>query len=294
MNRGTQYEIDLWKKYSSIGLVPKEFRPAGGGAGVDFMLRIKNQSANIELKRPGSVSGRLDYGQAAVLQDATGAWRFSDKNQEKEAIVLRQILQNAGILGIINEKWNKLSRTEQLKRQKRAKTALAHATDMKKFKDIFLIDGKLGRFQTIPSENFTALDSGKLSNAINAYYEAKGANYIQISGYGMYSLGKSDPLGLNLPVFNPPVVTCRVRFKPNKTYRGPMHPQVLTGEKQESIGAYTFTTSLDAVGLSPSPIKQITEYVEKEEKNLKFMVGSSLRLDLDDPAFFKFLQFLNQ
>ena len=191
-NEGIKYEQTTYNKYYPLGLVPKGFKIAESGPGMDFQLQIKGQVINIELKKPKGSSG-VDYGQAALGQNPDGTWFFSETKNTKEQITLREILINSGAINFVNKRWNQISRIEQDKRRGIKKSAEAHEIDRVNQYTQARIDGKEAKYAKfavkdlqskpkvkIRDQNIEYLEKNALQNAINSFYKAKGVHYIHI------------------------------------------------------------------------------------------------------------------
>jgi hypothetical protein len=166
-NRGDEYENRLEKLMKKLGIMPKSFRRAGAGNGVDAVFIHEDKIYNLELKK----DLLADYGQKALTWNEKYKWQWSVKDE------VTDLYSGFGILDYINAKNivpNKYSipndeLTFDLKKD-----------DQKKFEDN---SQKIG---------------GK---ALLDYYRLKNTFYIQVgTGYGFYSLSK-DPANLGAPKF---------------------------------------------------------------------------------------------
>ena len=303
-NEGIKYEQTTYNKYYPLGLVPKGFKIAESGPGMDFQLQIKGQVINIELKKPKGSSG-VDYGQAALGQNPDGTWFFSETKNTKEQITLREILINSGAINFVNKRWNQISRIEQDKRRGIKKSAEAHEIDRVNQYTQARIDGKEAKYAKfavkdlqskpkvkIRDQNIEYLEKNALQNAINSFYKAKGVHYIQIFKKGLFSIGNGDPLGLNVPMFRP-IVKCEFRLKGRSGYYGSNHPDVVSGKRVEKVGSYGFTSALKAEGI-PQNTTVSYDIVIENKSGVKSTIHRNYKIDLDDENFTKYLIELNQ
>ena len=271
-NKGLEYEQEIYKSYKFIDMVPLGFQPAGGGSGIDFKLQLGTQQTNIELKYTESSTGSLDFGQAAMKQLEDNSWVYTNP-RDTPGRELREILLSQGILAEANRVWNMKSLTEENKRKRQAKTAMAHIRDIAQFKQ-YTMKGKKSSVMLGFDEKVST--SNSFANAIIQYYASKGNSYIQLKGYGLFTLGNGDPLNLGATPLTIGNAYPRLRMKPNHTYRGSDHPRVIAGEKKETIGSYTFLTALKAEGIRQAPT------VTNNNKSYK--------IDLDDKTFKEMLR----
>lgn len=176
-NTGFVYENALFSRYKDVGLVPFGFSPAGADAtAADLELwtgiyptATQGNKIKIEVK----LDTKADYGQAS-LSHGGGSWKLTGKNTS-EAREMRKLLEDMNVINQINRAWPGQPNLFKYKSSKEVPDK-EKQSDLEKYRSTFL---------TGPG----------FANAFASYYAAKGVNYIQIGGKGLYYL-KSDPNGL--------------------------------------------------------------------------------------------------
>ena len=114
--QGFQYEINAAKVLKPMGLVPKDFVPAGAGHDQpDLMLVHKNIKAGCELKITAASAGSL------VLKynskNKANPWSFGDvKDAEDEKQFIMDLAKEVKLFDIIKKQW----KTVPFKREKDA------------------------------------------------------------------------------------------------------------------------------------------------------------------------------
>ena len=182
INVGFLYENKLFSQYKDAGLVPSGFTPAGANNATADLKLFTNQyhrgqdpkfgkDIGIELK----VNADADFGQAS-LKHSGGQWYLDGKNTT-EAIEMRKQLSNMNVISDINMIWK--AKPKLFNYAKSTQVSQADASfDLENFKSSYIT-------------------GSKFLNAFAAYYSSKNIHYIQIGGYGLYSLN-SDPNNLSI------------------------------------------------------------------------------------------------
>jgi hypothetical protein len=214
--QGFQYEVNAAKVLKPIGLVPKNFVPAGAGHDQpDLMLEYKNIKSGCELKITAASAGSL------VLKydssDKKNPWKFGDiKKEDDEKIFIRDLAEEVGLFDIIKKQWKQVP-------YKRDKDAAWEATA-----------GKMTPQQRYERDRDTFKDiRGEISaTKIEEYYNKKKTYYVNVGTHGFYLLGKKNPLKLkNVPTFGS---SAKATYRARVQYKGGGNYQ-FTFEMQFSI-----------------------------------------------------------
>ena len=181
LNFGFVYENKLFSQYKDVGLVPPGFTPAGADStAADLELWTgkylagsdpkTGQKIKIEVKLDPSA----DYGQASLTHNG-GSWVLSGKNTT-EALEMRRLLNQMNVVNEINRVWKGRPNLFKYKTSKQVPPA-EKSYDLETYKSSFIKGSGFAR-------------------AFASYYSSKGVHYIQIGGYGLYSL-MQDPNNLH-------------------------------------------------------------------------------------------------
>ena len=181
INSGFNYESKLFTQYKDVGLVPPGFTPAGADStAADLELwtgkylagsdPTTGQKIKIEVKLDTSA----DYGQASLTHNGS-SWILSGKNTT-EALEMRRLLNQMNVVNEINRVWKGKPNLFKYKTSKQVPPA-EKSYDLETYKSSFIKGTGFAR-------------------AFASYYSSKGVHYIQIGGYGLYSL-KQDPNNLH-------------------------------------------------------------------------------------------------
>ena len=223
--QGFQYEVNAVKVLKPMGIVPKDFTPAGAGSDIpDLMIQRAGKQSGCELKiSPGASGGSL------VIKYANGKWYFDEpKPTEEEKIFIRNLAMTYGVLDAINDKWKnkpyKFSTSPELRAEIEGLDKRAiYAKELKRFEEVKA---------EIPASN------------IELYYNKKKTYYINVGTTGFYLLGPSNPLNFKgVPRFSQAATLgyrARVQAKGGGNYQ------------------FTFEMSIKSVKKSPmnlAPIK---------------------------------------
>jgi|TARA_B100001741_G_scaffold23133_1_gene17073 hypothetical protein len=181
MNLGFIYENKLFSQYKDVGLVPSGFTPAGADStAADLELWTGKYASRNQTPKTGSkikievkLDPNADYGQASLKHNGS-SWVLSGKSTA-EALEMRKLLNNMNVVSEINKAW-----PGQPNLFKYANSNLVPAAEKAYDQETF-------RSSYISGSGF--------ARTFSSYYSSKGVHYIQIGGYGLYSLNQ-DPNGL--------------------------------------------------------------------------------------------------
>lgn len=205
--QGFQYEVNAADALKPMGLVPKDFKPAGAGHDQpDLMLEHKKVKAGCELKITAASAGSLVL--KYDIKDKRNPWKFGDiKADEDEKIFIRDLAKEVGLFDIIKKHWKEIP----FKRDK-DQTWQAMA-------------GKLTPQQRYERDRDTFKDiRGEISaTKIEEYYNKKATYYVNVGTHGFYLLGRRNPLKLkNVPTFGESAKAtyrARVQYKGSGNYQ---------------------------------------------------------------------------
>ena len=245
--QGFQYEINAANILKPMGLVPKNFMPAGAGHDQpDLMLEYKKVKAGCELKITAASAGSL------VLKydskDKRNPWKFGDISEDdSEKIFIRDLAYEVGLFDIIKKQWKEIP-------LKRDKDALWESTA-----------GKMTPKERYERDRDTFSDiRGEISaTKIEEYYNKKDTYYVNVGTHGFYMMGKKNPLKLkDVPTFgNSAKATYRARVQ----YKGSGNYQ-FTFEMQFSIPS----SKKSKFNIAPVDGKSVT--IQKQNLNLTCFV----------------------
>ena len=247
--QGFAYENNAAKALKPLGIVPKDFKPAGAGHDVpDLIIQRNGVKAGLELKITAASAGSL------VMKYENGNWSIgspTETNDEKLFII--QLAKEVGVLKLIQQKWKKepykFAKTTRIKNEKQK------IMDESGKRAVY--DAELLRFPELKGE----IPATKISE----YYNKKKTYYVNIGTHGFYLLGSRNPLKLKgIPKFGSSakaVWRARVQAKGG--------------------GAYQFTFemnfSIPAGGKSPYNIAPITKgsvVIDKSKLNVEWFLES--------------------
>lgn len=216
--QGFQYEINAADLLKPMGIVPKEFKPAGAGHDQpDLMLQYKGVKSGCELKITAASAGSL------VLKydskDKQNPWKFGDiSKDDDEKIFIRDLAEEVGLFDIIKKVWKE-------KPFKRDKDLEWEA-----------IAGKLTPKQRYERDRDTFGDiRGEIpASKIEQYYNRKKTYYVNVGTHGFYLMGTKNPLKLKgVPTFGS---SAKATYRARVQYKGSGNYQ-FTFEMQFSIPA---------------------------------------------------------
>lgn len=205
--QGFQYEINAAKVLKPMGLVPKDFVPAGAGHDQpDLMLIHKNVKAGCELKITAASAGSLVLKYNA--KNKTNPWSFGAiKETEDEKQFIIDLAKEVKLFNIIKKQWKEIP-------FKRDKDPLWEATA-----------GKMAPKKRYERDRDTFKDiKGEIpASKIEDYYNKKDTYYVNVGTHGFYLMGTKNPLNLkDVPRFgNSAKATyrARVQYKGNDNYQ---------------------------------------------------------------------------
>ena len=205
--QGFQYEINAAKVLKPLGLVPKDFVPAGAGHDQpDLMLLYKKMKAGCELKITAASAGSLVLKYNA--KNKSKPWSFGNvKESDNEKQFIMDLAEEVKLFDIIKKQWKEVP-------FKRDKDPLWEATA-----------GKLTAKQRYERDRDTFKDiRGEISaTKIEQYYNRKDTYYVNVGTHGFYTMGRRNPLMLEgVPMFgNSAKATyrARVQYKGSDNYQ---------------------------------------------------------------------------
>ena len=216
--QGFEYEKNAANLLKPLGIVPKNFIPAGAGSDQpDLMLEHKGGKSGCELKITAASAGSLVL--KYDIKNKRKPWSFgkiSDDDAEKKFI--QDLADEVGLFDIIKKEWKEVP-------FKRDKDDLWNATA-----------GKLTKKQQYERDRDTFPDiRGEIpATKIEQYYNRKDTYYVNVGTHGFYMMGTKNPLNLaNVPTFGSAakaIYRARVQYKGNDNYQ-------FTFEMQFSIPA---------------------------------------------------------
>lgn len=216
--QGFQYEVNAANVLKPLGLVPKNFVPAGAGHDQpDLMLEHKKKKSGCELKITAASAGSLVMKYDS--SDKKRPWKFNPiKDEDDEKMFIKELAEEIGIFDIIKKQWKEVP-------YKRDKDDLWEATA-----------GKLTPQQRYERDRDTFKDiRGEIpASKIEEYYNRKDTYYVNVGTHGFYLMGSRNPLKLkDVPRFGSAakaIYRARVQYKGGGNYQ-------FTFEMQFSIPA---------------------------------------------------------
>jgi len=201
--QGFQYEVNAVNALKPLGIVPKDFTPAGAGSDIpDIMLQKNGIKSGCELKITAASAGSL------VMKYANGKWSIGNPNEKNdEKIFVIELAKEVGVLDLIAKQWKnepyKFTKDDGLK---------SEIAGLGK-REIY--SKELARFKEI---------KGKIpATKIEEYYNKKKTYYVNVGTHGFYLLGKKNPLRLkDIPTFGQSaeaVYRARVQAKGGGAYQ---------------------------------------------------------------------------
>jgi hypothetical protein len=205
--QGFQYEINAADVLKPMGIVPKNFKPAGAGHNQpDLMLEYKDIKSGCELKITDASAGSLVL--KYDISDKKNPWKFgkiSEDDSEKQFI--KDLAMEIGLFDLIKKNWKDIP-------YKRDKDELWKATA-----------GKLTKKQQYERDRDTFPDiRGEISaKKIEDYYNRKDTYYVNVGTHGFYLMGNQNPLKLkDVPLFSSAakaIYRARVQYKGSDNYQ---------------------------------------------------------------------------
>jgi hypothetical protein len=214
--QGFEYEENAAKVLKKMGIVPKNFVPAGASHDQpDLMLEHNGKQSGCELKITAASAGSLVLKYDA--KDKRNPWKFGDiSDDDAEKVFIKNLAKEIGLFDQIKKQWKEVP-------FKREKDALWKATA-----------GKLTKKQIYERDRDTFPDiKGEIpATKIEQYYNKKKTYYVNVGTHGFYLMGKSNPLGLkNVKTFGS---SAKATYRARVQYKGSDNYQ-FTFEMQFSI-----------------------------------------------------------
>jgi hypothetical protein len=220
-HQGFEYELNAAKVLKPLGIVPKNFVPAGSGSDQpDLMIKKPSQperaAVGCELKITAASAGSLVLKYDAVKKK----WGFNDISKDDvEKRFLVDLATKYGAIDRINKEWSGMpARYTPLYGSAAVDKKKAYEKDLKKYRDIKA---------EIPASN------------IEKYYLHKKTYYVNVGTHGLYLFGSSDPLKLSdsdtpVPRFGTAakaIYRARVQYKGGGSYQFTFEMQFSISQK---------------------------------------------------------------
>lgn len=205
--QGFKYEENAANTLKKLGLVPKNFRPAGAGHDQpDLMLEHKGIQSGCELKITAASAGSLVL--KYDVNDKKNPWKFGDISEDdSEKMFIKKLAEEIGLFQIIKDEWKEVP-------FKREKDDLWQATA-----------GKLTPQKRYERDRDTFPDiRGEIpATKIESYYNKKDTYYVNVGTHGFYLMGTKNPLKLkDVPRFGnsaKAIYRARVQYKGSGNYQ---------------------------------------------------------------------------
>lgn len=216
--QGFQYEENAAKVLKKMGIVPKNFQPAGASHNQpDLMLEHKGKESGCELKITAASAGSLVMKYDA--KNKRNPWSFgkiSEDDAEKQFI--KDLGEEIRIFDLIKKNWKDVP----LKREKDP-LLVAQTKGMSK-KQIYERD----------RDTFADIRGEIPASKIEEYYNRKDTYYVNVGTHGFYLMGSKNPLKLkDVPRFGS---SAKATYRARVQYKGSDNYQ-FTFEMQFSIPA---------------------------------------------------------
>jgi len=216
--QGFQYEENAAKVLKKMGIVPKNFTPAGASHDQpDLMLEHNKKKSGCELKITAASAGSLVL--KYDTKDKKNPWKFGDIDKnDTEKMFIKDLADEIGLFDTIRKQWKEIP-------FKREKDELWEATA-----------GKLTKKQIYERDRDTFKDiRGEIpATKIEQYYNKKKTYYVNVGTHGFYLMGRSNPLKLkDVPTFGS---SAKATYRARVQYKGSDNYQ-FTFEMQFSIPA---------------------------------------------------------
>lgn len=214
--QGFEYEKNAAKILKEMGIVPKNFTPAGAShTQPDLILEHKKKKSGCELKISAASAGSLVL--KYDIKDKRNPWKFGDISEDDaEKMFIKDLAKDVGLFDIIRKQWKEIP-------FKRDKDDLWKATA-----------GKLTKKQIYERDRDTFPDiRGEIpASKIEEYYNRKDTYYVNVGTHGFYLMGSTNPLNLkNVPRFG---TSAKATYRARVQYKGSDNYQ-FTFEMQFSI-----------------------------------------------------------
>lgn len=245
--QGFQYEENAAKVLKPLGLVPKNFVPAGAGHDQpDLILEYNKKKSGCELKITAASAGSLVL--KYDMSDKKNPWKFGDiKATDDEKLFIKDLAEEVGLFDIIKKQWKEVP-------FKRDKDEMWEATA-----------GKLTQQQRYERDRDTFKDiRGEISaTKIEEYYNKKDTYYVNVGTHGFYLMGSKNPLKLkDVPRFGS---SAKATYRARVQYKGGGNYQ-FTFEMQFSI------PSVKKSPFNIAPVDGKSVVIQKKNLNLNCFI----------------------
>lgn len=196
VQQGFQYELNTAAFLQTIvtsaspnGVVLAGFRPAGAGSDrPDIVINFNGAADGLEMKISPASFGSLviHYNLTGTLLNLGSRWQWGDVEGREEATFLRDVGNGARVLQTLTSNW-------------------ANPPNLISDKQEWYEDSQLPALRERYNQDLANCPDQRFpvaSSAISTYYNAKNTHYINLGSHGFYTLGSSDPLGLNQAIRN--------------------------------------------------------------------------------------------
>lgn len=206
--QGFQYEINATNILKPIGLVPKDFIPAGAGHDQpDLMLQVAGKKSGCELKITDASAGSL----VLKYNPRVKKWSFDPKSKEDpEKRFIMDVAESVNLFQQINSKWKEIPyKLEREFQDSNWKNTIGKMPTKSRYeRDL---------------ATFPELKGTIAATAIEDYYIRKDTYYVNIGTHGFYLFGNSNPLNFkNIPRFSTSATAgwrARVQYKGSGNYQ---------------------------------------------------------------------------
>lgn len=216
--QGFQYEENAAEVLKNMGIVPKNFVPAGASHDQpDLMLEHKGKKSGCELKISAASAGSLVLKCKYNTKTKKVSWSFGNIDKDDvEKQFIKDLGEEIGIFKLIQKNWKEVP----LKREK--DDLLAAQTKSMTKKQIYERD----------RDTFPDIRGEIPASKIEEYYNRKDTYYVNVGTHGFYLMGKQNPLKLkNVPTFGS---SAKATYRARVQYKGSDNYQ-FTFEMQFSI-----------------------------------------------------------
>lgn len=175
--QGFQYEKNAADVLKPLGVVPKNFNPAGAGSDIPDLMIVKDgKQTGCELKITAASAGSL------VMKYDNGTWSIGNpKETNDEKLFVMNLAKEVGLLDMIAKKWSnepyKFTKDPDLK------------SEVEGLDKRGVYSAELKRFPEIKGEI--------AATKIEEYYNKKKTYYVNVGTHGFYLLGSKNPLKLS-------------------------------------------------------------------------------------------------
>jgi hypothetical protein len=259
--QGFLYEKNVAEALKKLGWVKPGYVPAGAAADrPDLEFFYGGKSYGCELKKDLASSGSL-----IIHHLGNKKYEFGETEENIEKEFLKGLGQQARVLETIKTKWRTEPFIQKDRDQKWADRAQKSGLNLR---------GRYDHDRRVCPDIYFQLPN----NAISNYYNLKNTYYINVSNYGFYLLGKSDPANLNKDKFGVEAIPLwdlkhtsflRIRIQPKNIIRADQQEQ-RTGYVKPGAGqGYQITMEIQF------------KAVQRSNFNIGPTIGKSAMIDLN-------------